>query len=117
MTHYQFSLCSEDDNICLTLDHDDKCDSCVDSVMCSSKYITSCVSSWKYDSAKKTMEFIIREYKFVATECDGLVSISVSCPSGLLTVIPLRIAFAFRIDEQCVIVCCGNEVHRYYFYV
>ena len=117
MTHYQFCLCSEDDNIGLKLDHDYKCDTWVESVMFSHRYITSCVSSWKYDSSKKTMEFIIREYKFVATESNGLVSISVSCPSGLLTVIPLRIAFAFRIDEQCVIVCCGNEVHRYYFYV
>lgn len=103
----QFYIYGRDDTINLNFEYGYKC----------RDFMENIVSSWKYDSIKKSMEFIIRDYKFVVTESNELVSVTVSSPSGLLTVIPLKPAFEFCVDRDCVMVCCGYEVHRYYSYV
>ena len=103
----QFYIYARDDTINLNFEHGYKC----------RDFMENIVSSWKYDSIQKSVEFIIRDYKFVVTESNELVSVTVSCPSGLLTVIPLKPAFAVCVDKRCVMVCCGYEAHRYYSYV
>lgn len=101
----QFYIYSRGDTIHINFEHGYKCHDFMESV----------VTSWKCDSIANSVVFIIRDYEFeVTVKDDGIVSVSVHSEEGFATVIQSR-AFLFRVDNKCISVCCGNEVHRYYY--
>lgn len=80
-----------------------------------STFMESIVSSWKYDSVFKSMEFTIHDYNFIVTGySDESVCVSISDSDGFISAIQSK-ALVFCVTEECVMIICGREIHRYHY--